>query len=194
MLEPVRFIVLIPHRDCGRLIRFYQDRLFAAGIIGAYSFPIAAPLAVVSQPFAKEELKMLARFLRAASAAPGRDGKITAGALDVLSCPPDILSPSLFGLELDLPIPDIPRDLVRYQFPSMLLCAGLIPKEDLSLLPQERFPIAPQCFFRAALVANLILRPLSSGAKGYSFEWKIGVPVWLPGYRKSNNRLIRSEL
>jgi hypothetical protein len=176
-LKPARFVVLIPHRDSGKLIRDDKSRLFALGINGAYSFPIAAPLALVSQPFTKEELKSLAQSLRALSVAEGRNGKIAAGELRTLPWQEDL---SFFGPGLDLPIPDFPQERVSYRFPSLVLCAGLIKTADQALLSQGT---GPSFFFRAALVANLILRPLSSGERDFSFEWKIGSPVWLPSYK-----------
>jgi hypothetical protein len=33
------------------------------------------------------------------------------------------------------------------------------------------------------MVANMVFRPLSSGAPGYSFAWQIGAPIWLPAYK-----------
>jgi hypothetical protein len=180
-LKPARFIVLIPHRDSGKLLRDYKGRLFALGINGAYSFPIAAPLALVSQPFTKEELKSLAQSLRALSAAEGRNGRISAGELRTL---PWLEGLSFFGPGLDLPIPDFPQE-VSYRFPSLVLCAGLIKTRDQALLPQGT---GPSFFFRAAMVANLILRPLPAGETGYSFEWRIGTPVWLPAYKNKKEQ------
>jgi hypothetical protein len=147
-------------------------------MIGAYSFPIVAPLAVVSRAFTQEELKRLASVLRELSASPERDGKITVGESQSLLFPPEALSLRFFGLGLDLPIPNFPSESVIYQFPSLLLCAGLQSAPEPPSAVQE-----PSCFFRAAMVANMVFHPLSSGAAGYSFEWKIGAPVWLPAYK-----------
>jgi hypothetical protein len=60
-------------------------------------------------------------------------------------------------------------------------------------MPERPFPPAPALSFRAAAVANMILRPLpgedgDENAEipfgGSSFEWKIGERVWLPAYKK----------
>jgi hypothetical protein len=48
-------------------------------------------------------------------------------------------------------------------------------------------PMAPS-FFRAAMVANLVIKPLSAadpspspeGEAPYSFAWRIAPPHWLP--------------
>jgi hypothetical protein len=34
--------------------------------------------------------------------------------------------------------------------------------------------------FRAAALANFLIRPLTYGAKDFSFEWEIGKLAWLP--------------
>jgi hypothetical protein len=74
----LRMVILLPHRDCRRVLRDYRRRLFAAGLWGAYSFPEAVPLALVSRPFTETELKALAGSLRDLSL--GRTGEaMTAG-------------------------------------------------------------------------------------------------------------------
>ncbi|MDR0562286.1 MAG: hypothetical protein LBG73_06315 [Spirochaetaceae bacterium] len=171
-MNPVRFVVLIPHRDAAGIIEDYKRRLFRAGAIGAYSFPIAAPLAAVSRPFTPAELKAEAYALRESSGAEGKDGKIAGGGLQILRYPPEEPVFTLFGLSLDASPPNPPSPPAIYRFPSLVLCAGVFP-------PCPDIP-PPPCFFRAAMVANMAIRPLASGTAGYSFEWKIGVPVWLP--------------
>jgi hypothetical protein len=185
----LRFIVLIPHRDSGRLLWEYRRQLFAAGFEGAYSFPGVAPVAVVSQAFTKGELQGVARTLRALSVQGGRGGKIAIQDLGSLTYSPS--SPSgeslytltMFGPFLDVPSPEFSHPRVRYRFPRLLLVAGLIKTEAAERLMQEALPQSSAWFFRAGMVANMLFRPLSSGAPGYSFEWHIGTPVWLPSYR-----------
>jgi hypothetical protein len=176
----LRLIVLIPHRDYAKLLEAYKKGLFSAGIIRACSFPMLAPLATVSRAFKKEELKDLACALRKLSAKHGREGKITAKKLGVLTYPPENLS--LIGLELDLQAPDLTHEALIQRFPSLLLCAGLVSQGDLPRLQEKQAsaPLPPPSFFRAAMIANMVLRQLDAGAAGYSFEWKIGEPVWLP--------------
>ena len=174
MSNCIRFVVLIPHRDSVRLIKSYRNELFKKGLIGAYSFPIVSPIALVSSPLKKEGLKTLAFDLRELS---GNSGKIAVGESCILQYPPMFF----FGLKLDLPIPILSENII-YQFPSLLLCSGLI-DEDNDFLKKETLPLPPSFFFRSAMVANMIFRPFENGVMPYSFEWKIGEPVWLPAYK-----------
>jgi hypothetical protein len=165
------------------LFREYKRQVFAAGCAGAYTFPGVAPLGLVSRAFTKEELKALAHSLRALSMRNSKEGKFTLGPCETVVYPgtSDI---TIFGPVLDVPIPDFSLDTVQYQAPTLVLCAALIRKDDEKVIQQDRFPQSPVFSFRAAMVANMIFLPLSSGAIGYSFEWKIGTPVWLPAYKK----------
>ena len=175
MSDFIRFVVLIPHRDSVRLIKFYRNELFREGLIGVYSFPIVSPIAVISCPLKKEELKRLAFNLRVLS---GNNGKITVGESCILQYPPM----SFLGLKLDLPIPILSENII-YQFPHLLLCSGLIGYQDNDFLKREKLLLPPSFFFRSAMVANMILRPFKDSTESYSFEWKIGEPVWIPAYK-----------
>jgi hypothetical protein len=195
----LRFILLLPHRDCGKPLRAYNHALFARGFWGAYSFPGAVALGIVKRPLTRGELKALAFTLRELSSA-GK-GKIRTG-------PPERSFPvegpargkaeppgfSLFGpsLDLDLPPELLPPELLRFRFFPPVLCAALVPR----VLPEEPPPPAPEFSFRAAAVANMILGALPGsfsrdfkepGGEGgfgeYSFMWKIGERVWLPAYK-----------
>jgi hypothetical protein len=173
----------------------YRRKLFSTGMAGAYSFPAAAPLAEVSRPYSEDELKALARDLREISVLDGRDGKFhTAGTGRV---PWDHAGgPDIFGLRLELTAGERPSGAallaaslqslrnakVALVFPECILCAGLSGSGDRGL------PEAPCFSFRAAKLANLAIRRLESGEGGYSFEWKIGTPVWLPGYKKAKRK------
>jgi hypothetical protein len=194
MIPPLRFIVLIPHRDSGRLLWEYRQQLFAAGLVGAYSFPGVVPLAVVSQAFTKEDLQALARTLREISVQDGRDGKISTRGLVSLGysagtptgqAPYDL---TMFGPLLDLPNPAFSHPRVVYRFTRLVLAAGLIKAEAREEPMNETLPKAPVFYFRAGMVANMLFRPLSSGTAGYSFEWQIGTPVWLPSYKIRHGR------
>ncbi|MDR3115374.1 MAG: hypothetical protein LBU25_07630, partial [Treponema sp.] len=168
MVPPLRFIVLIPHRDSGRLLWEYRQKLFAAGFVGAYSFPGVAPLAVVSRAFTKEDLQALAHTVRDISAQDGRGGKISTRDLGSLvysesthtgQGPYDL---TIFGPLLDLPSPELSHPMVVHRFPRLVLAAGLIKAEA----PEGpvKAPQAPVFFFRAGMVANMVFRPLASGA------------------------------
>jgi hypothetical protein len=175
-----RFLVLIPHRDAGRVLREYRRRLFAAGFWGAWSFPGLVPLAPLSRPLPEGELKTLARRFREASLEGGRGGWFRFGRAEALPLPgqaPGGLS--LYGPLLDLSLPAA--------FPRLVLAAALV-KGDPAALPAALpaappMPEPPPLAFRAAAVANMVLRPLPGGDRDFSFEWRLGKPVWLPALR-----------
>jgi hypothetical protein len=183
--EILRFLVLVPHRDTVKLLRGYSRLLFRAGVIGAFSFPAVAPLALVSRPCTGEELMEVARALRQASLAGERGGKFTGGAPTAVPFP-DIAEGlsglSVFGPVLDPTLsdpalPDMALPGLVYPFPALILCTALVAGGN--------YPLPPGAFsFRAAAVANMVLRPLDiSGKDVYSFEWRIGRLRWLPGIR-----------
>jgi hypothetical protein len=179
--EPLRFIILIPHRDGGRIPEEYRRELFAAGLAGAFSFPAVAPLALVSQPFSREELKALAAGMRELSL-KGVDGKFRSAGAGVTASPAGGFN--FFGPLLepwDESLPALGGSKVLYRFPALCLCAALLGPAD------EPAAAGPELSFRAAMTANLAIRPLDQGEKGYSFVWKTGRPLWLPAYRKPKN-------
>lgn len=181
-----RYIILIPHRDAGKLLDAYRTRLFSAGFSGAYSFPAAAPLALVSRPFSREELRELAQKLRECTGET--DGKILSAGTALVCSPGGPLS--FFGPVLNISagewlFPQTAKEKILHTFSPAVLCAALAGSPALSS-PGEN-PVheeAPSLSFRAASLANLAIRPLDSGEKTYSFEWRIGPPVWLPAFRK----------
>ena len=173
-VRPFRFVVLIPHRDAAAPLRALNRALFAAGFTGAFAFPAVAPAALVSRPFTGQDLRSLARTLRELSLRDGRDGTIRSGAMGSVSCPA-ASGLTFYGPLLDLPVPEPFPGEAPLRFPSLVLCAALIrPGEKPGINPG-----AASFSFRAAAVANMILRPLASGSYP-SFEWKIGSPRWLP--------------
>jgi hypothetical protein len=167
------------------MLRAYKRRLFTAGVPGVYSFPLAVPLAAVSHPFTPGELKTTAHSVRELSAAFCQDGKIALGKPVILTCPSETLPLSFFGLSLDAPPPDFSQKSVQYRFPSLLVCTALVSEADQTLTAQDGFPAPPSCCFRAGMIANMVFRPLETGDPAYSFEWKTGVPVWLPAYKRT---------
>ena len=187
-----RFIILIPHRDALKPLDDYRSRLFAAGFCGAYSFPAAAPLAMVSMPFDREELKGLSGNIRKLT--NGTEGKIHCSETMLCTFPGKF---SFLGLCLDFPLneslfPQTARKKILHFPSSPVLCAAIV---DSEFLPggTSRYggnPIlneAPELSFRAASLANLAIRPLAGGEADYSFEWKIGPAVWLPKYMKKGS-------
>jgi hypothetical protein len=175
----LHFIVLIPHRDGGRIPEEYRRELFASGLAGAFSFPAAAPLALASRPFDGKELKTLAGEMRELSLKEGREGRFRSAGVGAAACPQGGLR--FFGPLLEPweeGLPSLAGEAILYRFPALCLCAALLGPFDV---PPEA---GPELSFRAAMTANLAIRPLSTGERGYSFVWKIGRPVWLPAYRK----------
>ena len=179
------FIILIPGSDTGKILDEYRAVLFARGFYGAYSFPPAAPLAELSQPFNRNELKELAINIRKLTMA--HDGKIYGTETGASTGFGEL---SFFGLQLDIPTaekiyPETAKGkIVRSLFPPVL-CAAIVPSGE-NPMPKE----GPSLSFRAAALANLAIYPLPGGGKGeapaYSFEWKTGEPVWLPAHKKAS--------
>jgi hypothetical protein len=206
--EVYHFIIIVPHRDSLKPFEEYRAKLFAAGFPGAWSFPNAAPLASVSQPFSRDELKGLGRNIRLLTA--GNDGKIfcsgstltkfttentefyteitTEGTEDYTEDTEDTEDTkkkenfSFFGPGINFHIEEglfseTARAKILGIFSPPVLCAALFAPEEKP--PSEEGPVIS---FRAASLANFAIRPLESGAAGYSFEWRMGPLVWLPKY------------
>jgi hypothetical protein len=193
---PLYFAVLVPHRDSRRFLRRRSAELFASGLWGAWSFPHAAPLALLSAPLGGPELRDLARALRELTLAEGRDGMLRPGPETSLAVPGMEPGFSLYGPALDLAIgPHIfnarAGDKVWAVFPRPLLGCAVLGPEDSPESPGP-FPPGPEPLrgFRAAAAANLVYRPMSAG--GYSFSWRIGELYWLPSCRRSRPALSRS--
>jgi len=187
-LQEFRFIVLIPGRDTEKLLDEYRVSLFAKGFYGAYSFPPAAPLAELSRPFNRDELKELAGNIRKCSMA--HDGKFSSAESCLIS---GFGEYSFFGLRLDFSanlstieelLSETARDKITRIFFPPILCAAFLHSEE-NQFPKE----GPVLSFRAAALANLAIRSLPGRTTGeapaYSFEWKMGEPVWLPAYKKA---------
>jgi hypothetical protein len=199
------FAVLIPHRDFVKPLEAWRSALFAAGVDGAWSFPVCAPLASVSRPLSREALKELASSLRVLSVREGRGGWFRTMGTAEIEIPGSF---RLYGLRLGFsPVsPAGPEqysplgselfnlDVLKGKNAFKPFSEVLIPGDFYSLrmghAPPELSggdlretrpsPPAPSVAFRAAMAANLAIRPLESGEKGYSFEWRTGEPVWLP--------------
>ncbi|GHV89935.1 hypothetical protein AGMMS50268_04380 [Spirochaetia bacterium] len=184
---------LIPHRDSRKLLRLWSGKLFAAGLSGAWSFPWAVPLGLISRPLSGKELNALAHALRESTLAAGRNGKMQAGAAAALPFPELAAGTSaeiagahaglsLFGPALDLRLSEplfagsAAAALVR-AFPYPVLASAII-----NDVPPD-LPPPPAISFRAAAVANMIYRPLAIGDGSYSFEWQIGELHWLPAIK-----------
>jgi hypothetical protein len=105
--KKVRLLALVPHRDARLPLRKWSASLFAAGVPGAWSFPWAAPLALLKRPLSSEELKSLARALRLLL--NENNGKLTAAApaLSALSADSSGTEEKfIFGPSLQIKFPD----------------------------------------------------------------------------------------
>ena len=191
-----RYIILIPHRDARNRLDEYRQKLFGSRVPGAFSFPAAAPLAEVSKSFSQEELKELAQNIRRLTVDSG--GKIlSAGTSDMVKT----RHFSFFGPALNLSIgeesfPETAREKIVRVFNPPKLCAAIVQPDDKPI--EEPLPAFGSMAgsaaallalsFRAAALANLDMLPLASGVfrnevssvPGYSYEWKMSPPVWLP--------------
>jgi hypothetical protein len=186
----LRFAVLVPHRDIRPALYSFRRRLFAAGILGAYSFPPVVPLALLERPLDNPELKELAVSLRALSLEAG-SGVFTA---DTAGPPPLISGPggfSFWGLPLNIPVPSLPGA----PFPCAAICvaaapyaaaAGKDPGIEQDIFPETEAP--PLLRFRAAAAANLAIKFFSADGcvpdgenmfPCFSSRWRIGKPCWL---------------
>ena len=182
MAHIFRFVILIPHRDIQGLLEKMGKELFAAGFLGAHSFPRAAPLARLSGPLNREELKGLAWNIRELT--KKNDVKITStlpahgffsGAL------------SFYGPQLDLYFdesifPESGKGKILDWISPPVLCTAITEKKSVPKVfdPPREFP-RETLSFRAGALANLAMRPLAQGEADYSYEWKMGPLIWLPG-------------
>ena len=183
----LRLLVLTPHRDSRRIVRLLSPELFRRGFYGAWSFPQAVPMAILSEPFTEEELKECARNLRVLNTEKREEGRIGTGDMTTAVLPrqggagntgEDLL---IAGPSLDLAVPEVfpaGEDKVLRRISPVIFGAVLIRKDDG--IPDIRIP---SFFFRAAALANMIYRPLDDS--GYSFRWRIGKPTWLPRIKKT---------
>jgi hypothetical protein len=184
---------LIPHRDSRGILRAYSGELFSRGFAGAWSFPWAAPLALLTRPLEGAELSLLARSLREKNLGSGGKGKFHGGdplrfplCLPLPGSSPGVLSPeafSLWGPEIGVGLR--PGDFgpsgalaLREIFHRPVLACAILKAGEPSPPPPPDFS------FAAAAVANLAYRPLGSGDPSYSFAWEIGELHWLPAIRR----------
>jgi hypothetical protein len=174
--ETAHFLVLLPHRDSRNIIEDCRKKLFAAGFIGAYSFPSAAPVALLSGPLSRGELKQTALEIR--NSTLQKEGKISASGTGMAVCPEKPFANTVFcGPFLGIPqsLTALANEKTLYAFPDAVLCAAIGSKDEQITLPEF-----PSFSFRAAMVANLVIRRLKSSASPYSLEWQLGPGCWLP--------------
>ena len=174
-------LVLVPHRDARLPLRAWSGSLFAAGLAGAWSFPRVAPLAVLAREIPGRELKELARILRECRRADG--GRFTAGSPAAAQLPfaPGGSPVFAFGPSLDIALPDAFSARGLEPIIPAVLGAALV-RQPFPGNPPGSLPDPPRVSFRAAALAVARFRPLPAGdpGDGFSLEWEIGEPHWLP--------------
>ena len=184
--EVLTLLVLVPHRDARLPLRAWSAALFAAGVAGAWSFPWAAPVAILSRPLSAGELRSRARALRDFSLAGNGNGKFKTGPAARAAFPESPLGgAAIFGPVLDIPAglfsAEVSEKIIRPVSPPVL-GAALVWDSGAAEHPVP----PPELSFRAAALANMIYRPLGSG--GVSFEWKMGKLHWLPPVKNNRRR------
>lgn len=166
------FAALIPHRDCIPPLEAVKRELFGRGFYGAFSFPLAIPLALISRELDAGELKKLALALREKTLT--LNGKMIAERWAEIA----FAGLRFGGQKLNippLPTEDFPPFTIEEACPFPLL-AVYISDEKTPIPAFDPAPIS----FRAAYVSNLSLTPLSDD--GYSFSWSVSGQVWLPRF------------
>ena len=189
-LEKLLFVVLVPHRDVLPALETYRRTLFAAGIDGAFSFPSAAPLALLKRPLEKDELKSAAVELRKQLGA----GKIvSAGQAEYNGWNNGETAGEIrfFGIVLEMPAPVFPPDAVNQLYKKPILAPAIIPTDNpdsACIANNIDSKVVPDFSFRAAALANLTLQPVHYNQ--YSFTWNMGPLFWLPNIKKRSSELI----
>ena len=170
----LQLLALVPHRDARRVLRAWSASLFSAGLCGAWSFPWVMPIAALKRPLSGEELKSHARKLRLETDLSG--GKFTTGPLSVAALSDNCVFGPTVNVVLSDSFFDFEDAVIRRVSPLVIgsaLCQAAAPP-DVN---------PPYLSFRAAALANMRFRPLSSHNSAcidFSFEWEIGKLHWLP--------------
>ena len=189
--QALRFIVLVPHRDCLPALQTYRRSLFAAGLSGAFAFPAVAPLALLKRPLDTAELKNAAADIRK-NLGGGKIAAVHRIECDGWDCAVKAQAPRFFGAGLDLPLPVFPPDAVLQIWEKPILAPALLAAGETAASAEH---IGLDLCFRAAALANLALQPVQrmvnrEDAIHYSFSWSMGPLFWLPRH----NRQTRSPI
>ncbi|MDR2659660.1 MAG: hypothetical protein LBC27_06705 [Spirochaetaceae bacterium] len=163
-----RFIAFVPHPNVRAEFNKYRRELFASGCRYAFSFPAAAPIALVQNPASKTGLKNTAALFREYCYRFDENGKIQTSYISSVTLPDGQV---IAGPCLSITTPPISEDIeIIERYPKLILGAGIFP--DTPVLPA--FSPNP---FRAAAIANMTLRELQYK---FSYSWTIDAPHWLP--------------
>jgi hypothetical protein len=191
------FAALVPHRNAVFVIEKFRQQLFALGLDGAFSFPAAAPLALLSRPLLGTELRTAATELRKllgerkiVLSTPYREfppeaarPELPAASLCTASPPAGL---SFFGPCLDMPFPALPESAVLARWEKPILAPAVLGRGGAELVRglADKLPSPPELSFRAAALANLAVYPAGNGEAGYSYAWGLDRLYWLPNPKK----------
>jgi hypothetical protein len=196
------FAALVPHRNAVFIVEKFRQQLFAIGLDGAFSFPAAAPLALLSRPLLETELKTAAAELRTllgerkiilsapyGESPPGKS--VPELSFRPLFVPPPAGSSeglSFFGPCLDMPLPALPESAVLARWEKPALAPVILGRGGAELVRglADKLPSPPELSFRAAALANLAVYPAGNGEAGYSYAWELGRLYWLPNPNRRN--------
>jgi len=178
------FLVLVPHRDVRAILGKYSVDMIKNGFKGGCLFPRIAPLAALSQPFAKDELKQCARAVRETIVSVNNgESKILTKKASTIVFPADECKTVLFGPQIEFALSqnllceNSVKKISKF-FPMPVIGIFLINSNETEITP---FPPHQELSFRAAAVANMRYQQINAGKmKAYGFKWKIGELSWLP--------------
>jgi hypothetical protein len=173
-----QFLVLVPHRDTRLVLRNYSKTLLKAGFTGAYRFPWAAPLALLSRPLNPQDLKSISNAIRKSAIA----GKFNAEEAKTIPFPFGENDGFLYGPRLDLSLPpDFSINGISHFYTTTVIGACLLQDGKNT----DALPCPPKLSFSAAAVANMVWQPVSissedAKSEAFGYKWKIGKLCWLP--------------
>jgi len=175
-IDSLQLLALVPHRDVRISLRAWSASLFSAGLRGAWSFPWVMPIAALNRPLSGEELKSRALMMRRTIDLSG--GKCATGPSTIAALSDNV---SVFGPTVNIVLSDsffaFEDNAVERRVSPLIIGAALC---QAGAAPDVN---SPHLSFRAAALANICFRPLSSHNGAYnefSFEWEIGKLHWLP--------------
>jgi hypothetical protein len=173
-----QFLVLVPHRDTRLVLKNYSKTLLKKGFSGAYCFPWAAPLALLSRPLNPQDLKNIAHAIRKSAI----KGKFNAEEAKTIPFPLGEKDGFLYGPSLDLSLPpDFSINGISHFYTKIVIGACLL-QDDKNT---GALPCPPKLAFSAAAVANMVWQPVSISAEdteqtALGYKWKTGKLFWLP--------------
>jgi len=171
----LQFLVLVPHRDVRVSLRAWSASLFSAGLCGAWSFPWVMPIAALNRPLSTAELKNGALMLRRSIDLSG--GKFATGQPAVAAFSDNFVFGPTVNVEFSDSFFAFEDNAITRRISPLVIGAALCQ----AATPPDVNP--PYLSFRAAALANMRFRPLSSHNSAcidFSFEWEIEKLHWLP--------------